>query len=318
MFSFKGRHNYRSQIHKANALRLILIFLAAAIIIGVPLFLIAPIQSRKNLERRQLLQAWESGEYNTAYTLSADALSAKPMDYFLLTINGFSAFQLGISQINTTDTLHYIDQCIVALRKAIQLKEAASDGRVFYVLGKAYYYKGVEYADLAVTYLEKALELSFAAPDIPEYLGLSYAASGDFRSSVEAFSLALSPDDSNLSDLLLLSIARSYFELGETETARAYLIRCLEITRDSKSIVTARVLLAEIYSNAGNSEEAEKQYLAVLEADGDNAEAYYQLGELYAGRGDMTQARAQWRLSLRADPGFQKARARFSQSTPPP
>jgi tetratricopeptide (TPR) repeat protein len=313
MLGYNGKNKYRSQIYTVHTLRLLLIILAIALIVGIPLFLIAPIQSRKNTERRQLLQAWESGVYDTAYLLSADALSAKPMDYFLLTINGFSAFQLGISQINATDTLFYIDQCIQALRKAIQIKDAAQDGRVFYVLGKAYYYKGREYADLVITYLEKALELSFAAQDIPEYLGLAYAATGDYRSSVEAFSLALSPPNANPSDLLLLSIARSYSELGETETARAYLMRCLEVTRDSKTVVTARFLLAEIYSAIGNSEEAEKQYLAVVEADGDNAEAYYQLGELYARRGDMTQARAQWRLSLRADPGFQKARARINQ-----
>ena len=315
MFDYKGKYNYKSQIHRVNALRVVLIFLAIALAIGIPLFLISGIQSKKNNERRHILQAWESGAYDAAYFLSTEALASKPMDYFLLTISGFSAFQLGISQLNNTDTLHYIDQCILNLRKAIQLKEAATDGRLFYVLGKAYYYKGEEYIDLTIAYLEKARELLYEAPDIPEYLGLAYAASGDFRSSVEAFTLALNPafvrTSVQPSDLLLLSIARSYFELGEMETARAYLLHCLEISKDSKTIITARFLLAEIYINTGNDDDAEKQYKFVLDDTGYNGEAYYQLGEIYARRGNTVGARAQWRSITASDPLYQKAQARL-------
>ena len=313
MYKKKGKSSYKSQFHRVNALRIILIFLAVALIAGIPLFIIAGIQNRKGIERRQLLREWEAGAYDTVYALSQDILADKPMDYFMLTIHGFSAYQLGISQINNTDTLHYIDQCIWALRKAILLKEAATDGKVYYVLGKAYYYKGDDFSDLAIAYLEKALELSYDVSDIPEYLGLSYAAAGDYRSSVEAFSHALNPVDKEPSDKLLLAIARSYKELEEYETARAYLMRCLEISKDSNSLIKARLLLAEIYIRAGDFSEAEKLYLAIIESSGDNTEAYYQLGELYARKGDLTQARAYWRLSLRADPANQKARARLSQ-----
>ena len=298
------------------------IILALVLFTGMQIYLCGCNQKLNNT-KQQLRQFWESRSYDNVFSLSQSALETEPLDYFLLTIHGFSAYQLGISQINKSDTMRYIDQCVLSLRKAILLKEASSDKliwRVYYVLGKAYFEKGEDHMDLAITYLEKARELKDAVrdnpddgKDIPEYLGLAYAASGDYRSSVEAFSQALSPLNATPSDLLLLSIARSYVELNEPETAKAYLMHCLEISKDSKTIVTVRFLLAEIYNKAGNFEGAKNQLSAIIDSMGDNSEAYYQLGELYAQRGDIAQARAQWRLSLKTDPANQKARTRLGQ-----
>jgi tetratricopeptide (TPR) repeat protein len=263
-----------------------------------------------------LLRLWEAGEIRQAFNLSGAALAGQPMDYFLLTIHGFTAYQLGISQINAYDTGIFIDDCIRSLRKAMLLENAATDGRVYYVLGKAYTYKGEAYVDLAVRYLEKARSLSYDAADIPEYLGLAYAAAGDYRSSVAAFSLALEPASAEAggrpSDMLLLSIARSYLALEEFDPARAYLLRCIEVSPDSNIILAARFLLAEIALKAGDDEGAEKQLMTILDEAGNNAEAHYQLGELYTLRGDTTKARSEWRLALRADPAHAKARGRLN------
>jgi len=289
----------------------VLIFLSVSIVAGIPIFIIYGIHSKRNNEQKELIKAWESGDFETTYTMSQSALEEKPMDYFLLTVHGFSAFQLGVSQINNSDTLIFIDDSIWSLRKALLIKDSGKDGQIYYVLGKAYYYKGDDYADLAIEYLEKARNISYEAADIPEYLGLSYARTGDYRSSVQAFSQALSPSDSRPSDLLLLAIARSYASLNELESAKAYLIRCIEVSRDSITTVTAQLFLAGILTSTGDTDGAEKQYLEIIELSGDNAEAYYQLGEIYLQRGDIVRARAQWRLALRTDPGHAKARARI-------
>jgi tetratricopeptide (TPR) repeat protein len=172
---------------------------------------------------------------------------------------------------------------------------------------------------LAVKYLEKARALSYAAQDIPEYLGLAYVALKDYRSSVAAFSLALTPPAGESggeafqpSDLFLISIARSYLALDEAETARAYLIRCIESSRDSKNIAAARLLLGGIFGNAGDMAGAEAQYLAVIEETGENAEAHFQLGEIYNAGGDITRARAEWRRTVRIDPTHAPARTRLN------
>ena len=301
-----GRHRYiLERIRNITAVFLVIFVIAALFIV------VSKLKNGGNNEKRELLRVWSEGDFEQAYKISKNALLEKPVDYFLLTINGFSAYQLGISQINSHDKLIFIDESIFSLRKAMLQKEAYGDGRVFYVLGKAYGYKGNEYADLAVKYLEMANSFSYEARDIPEYLGLAYAAYGDYRNSVAAFSLAFS-QEKEPSDNLLLSIARSYMAMEEYNMAAGYLKRCIDTSPDSKSIIVSRFLLAEIYKTSGDQDNAEKQYLSILNETGENAEVHYQLGELYNMKGDTTRARSEWRIAYRQDPAHQRARARLN------
>jgi len=310
MFSSKIRSRSGRHIYRLNKIRnfifILFIFFAAAVFVLV----ITSFQNSVKNNRRELINIWNAGNYEQAYKISKEALNDKPFDYFLLTINGFSAYQWGISQINNQNTIFYIDSCIRSLRKAMLLKNSSNDARIFYVLGKAYSYKGPEYSDLAVKYLEMASNRHYEAQDIPEYLGLAYAAAGDYRSSVEAFTKAFK--SGSLSDNLLMSIARSYMAMKEYNTASAYLQRCIELSPDSKSIYTARLLLAEIYIHLGDYNNAQAQYLSILNESGENAEVRYQLGELFNLIGDTTRARAEWRIAYRQDPTHAKARARLN------
>lgn len=269
------------------------------------------LKDHRGNERKELRVFFNTGNFEEAFSQSRRMLKEDPMDFFLLTVNGFSAYQLAIAQINNFDTLSYVNDCIWSLRKALLHREGAQDGRILYVLGKAYYNKGTGYADLAVNYLEKARAAHFLAEDIPEYLGLSYAAIGDFRSSVAVFAEALvaGPDPS---DVLLLSIARSYMALNEYEQAIAYLVRCLEISRDSKTSAAARLLHGNVLLSLGDYSGAEADYLKVIDENGENAEAHFQLGELYALLGDQTRARAEWRRTLRIYPAHALARIRLN------
>jgi tetratricopeptide (TPR) repeat protein len=318
--------DYGVKIRRKRAITAIMVFVFASALVSVSIPFVAKIKSRFGSERKDILRLWEAGSFDQAFSISGAALESKPMDYFMLTIHGFAAYQLGISQINSSDTLRYIDDSIRSLRKALLFKNAANDGRVHYVLGKAYSYKGDSYADLAIKYLEMAGSLSYTAADIPEYLGLAYAAIGDYRGSVAAFSQALeppriegaienteaSPQANNPPDMLLLSIARSYSALDELDPARAYLLRCIEVSPDSKIILAARLLLGDILRRMGDISGAEGQYTAILSEAGENAEAHYQLGELYTRQGDTVRARSEWRLAVKTDPSHTKARTRLN------
>ncbi|MCL2602004.1 MAG: tetratricopeptide repeat protein [Treponema sp.] len=263
-------------------------------------------------EVRELQALFESGDFEGACAQSGELLEQRPMDLFLLTLNGFSSYQLAISQINSFDTLSYIDNSIWALRRAMLLKEGAFDGRILYVLGKAYYHKGSDCADLAVRYLNEARAAGFTAPDIPEYLGLAYAALRDYTSSIAAFSQSMAAEEGRgTSDVLLLSIARSYFSLNELESAKTYLVRCLEVSMDSRTRTTARLLLGDILFQTGEISGAEAELLAIIAEGGENADVRYQLGVLYASMGDTTRARAEWRSALRIDPAHSLARNRL-------
>ena len=318
MFSKRSVSAYGTGFKRKQIIQKVL--LGAVILLFISLLPVVyfKLSLRGGDERSELRATFEGGNFAAAYSQSREMLKDKPLDFFLLTIHGFSAYQLAIAQINNSDTLSYVDECIWSLRKALLSGDSASDGRIFYVLGKAYYYKGSGYADLAVSFLEKARAAAYKAADIPEYLGLAYAAIRDFRSSVAAFALALTEGYSSAnavsgpSDVLLLSIARSYHALEEYESARAYLVHCLEVSRDSKIIVAARLLLGGIYVKTGDSGGAEAEFLKVIEEGGENAEAHFQLGELYALGGETTRARAEWRRAVRIDPAHATARSRLN------
>ena len=315
MYNNRTRLGYRTYIRRRRLIFSVVALVIAGIVTTAAIQYAGKFRGMVKSERRELLRLWEAGSFDEVFNLSQAALTARPLDYFLLTMHGFSAYQLGISQINSLNAGHYFDVCVRSLRKALLHKEGAHDGRLYYVLGKAYSYKGESFADLSVKYLEKAKVLSYSAADIPEYLGLAYAAIGDYRNSVAAFAEALAPRadlDAAPSGPLLLSIARSYFALEDFELAQAYLQHCIDVSPDSRTILAARLLLSEVQKKAGNTDAAKKPLMDILEEAGENAEARYQLGELFALEGESVRARAEWRLALRADPAHIKARARLS------
>jgi tetratricopeptide (TPR) repeat protein len=308
LFGTHARSEYGALIHRRRTIYFTVAAVLVVLITGVAAVFFIGIKNQISNEREELLRLWDDGSYDMAYTLSREKLISKPMDFFLLTMHGFSAYQLAVAQINDYDTRSYIDECIWSLRKALLCGEGPGDLRISYVLGKAYYAKGAGFEDLAVKFLETAKNGNYDARDLSEYLGLAYAAIHDYRSSVAAFSLALAE---NNSDLLLLSIARSFIALEEAETAVAYLVRCIENSRDSNTIIGSRLLLGEILEKSGDVSGAETQYLTILEENGENAEAHFQLGELYNAAGNETKARAEWRRAVRVDPTHRSARARI-------
>jgi len=301
---------YQAARRVQKTLRGLALFFACAIAAGA-VILGATLKRRGGAERASLTEAWQAGQYEEVYRAAGEELEARPLDCFLLSLRGFAAYQLAVAQVNTAGARRYVDECVEALRKALLSPEGEKDGRIHYVLGKAYYYKGPAWADQAAEFLEAARNAGFDAADIPQYLGLSYALLHDYLRSVEAFSEALAPAPEEPSDLLLLGIARSYIELGEADQARAYLARCLETTRDYVVQSDARMLLGRLLSDEGDLTGAEAQYRAVLEESGEMAEARFQLGELYALRGDATRARAEWRRARQIDPAYEPALARL-------
>ena len=87
------------------------IFLIAALL---SFFSISLYRLRLNngTDRNEFLRLWESGEFETIYRLSSEDLSRRPLDFFLLTIHGFSSYQLAIAQINSFNMLTFIDSSI--------------------------------------------------------------------------------------------------------------------------------------------------------------------------------------------------------------
>jgi tetratricopeptide (TPR) repeat protein len=289
--------------------------MAVTVAVSAGLAFVISNKDRPQRAYKDLTQLWKDGAYGEVYEESGQLLAARPLDFFLLSLRGYAAYQLALAQINVQDMQRYTDESISALRKSLLCKEG--DGAVCYVLGKAYFEKGDAYANLTIKYLEDALRFSYHAEDIPEYLGLAYAQAHEYQKSIAAFSEALVPvtgrdADNEPSDILLLAIARSYIELAEYDSAAAYLTRCIETSKDFSVMISAKLLLGRVLIKKGDMEGAERQYLDILKEGGDRVDAHYELGVLYAERGESTKARAEWRKALRLDPTYAPAIARLA------
>ncbi|MDR2467891.1 MAG: tetratricopeptide repeat protein [Spirochaetaceae bacterium] len=309
-----SRFDYGGRVKRRHKVQIIAGICAAALIITGIIVFFSGKKSSSGSNNKDLAQLWKDGSYLAAFEVSEHELQEKPMDFFLLMIHGFSAYQIAIAQINNFDMLSYIDRAIWALRKAQLTKQGEHDGRIKYALGRAYHYKGPAYAELCVRYLEEARAAAFYAEDIPQFLGLAYASVHDYENSIVAFSEALNAEEEKdgPSDLLLLAIARSYIELRDASSARPYIMRAIEVSRDWNAIAQARLLLAGILTNEGDTAGAELQIRTVLSEGGENAEAHYRLGVLYDMRNDYYRARAEWRRAYSLDPNYTPVREKLN------
>lgn len=299
---------YIESLKKKIAIRRILAVLL--VIIGLAALAITTIFITKiiHTDNSRALSLWRDSDYQAVYVISIENLEKSPLSPFWLTMKGFSAYQLASAQVTAQETETYIDEAVYALRQALLERKRDDDPRVHYVLGKAYFLKGEYYADLCINHLEKARLMGYEPLDLAEFLGLSYSRIGDHQKSIESFTRALGDYPS---DLLLLALAKSYSALEDTMNSSAYLLRCIDQTKDIDIKNQARIHLGINYIKEREWTAAQEVLDAVLADDEQNAEAHYNLGEVFQGLGDSVKARSEWRKALRIDPSHAASRERL-------
>lgn len=261
-----------------------------------------------------LRASWKKYDYADVYETSARILEKTPLNNAALAYHGYSAFYLGVSQLDTAEAQDYFDEAINSLRLALIDAGKSLRAQAEYMLGKAYFFKNAAqlhyYADLAIKYLLLAREHGCAEADIPEYLGACYASLGMSMESISEFTEALLERES---DWLLFSIAEQYAKAGQSAAARQYLFRVARNSDDDSLVLKSHVLLGNISMEGGDLDAAEAEFNEALSLRDDCADALYALGVLFEKRGDMAKARAQWRKALRADANHQGALKKLSQ-----
>ena len=224
----------------------------------------------KNSEHKtsisDLQRHWNAYDYEAVYKLSNDILIENPFNNTALTYHGYSAFYLAVSQIDTAMSQSFLDEAINNMRNALLNAKHSLIPQLEYMLGKAYFYKNTitsyYYADLAVKYLVSARKHGYKADDIPEYLGLSYAALGQTMESISAFTEALLIRES---DTLLLSIAEQYYKIQQPSAAKQYLFRIIQNSENDELIIKSRNLLANIYIDSQEYSDAKSEFELILQ-----------------------------------------------------
>lgn len=256
----------------------------------------------------KLPDLWKAGQYAAVIAAADEVLKADPLNPSALSYRGYAAFYSAVAEGGATEErLPLLDDCIVTLRRA-RAAGTPYPGETDYVLAKAYFAKGKFYYDLAIRFMESSRARGYARSDTDEYIGLAAAQLGDYEKGIAAFQRALQVDES---DVLLLTIGQTYYQMKRTGDAVDFLLRTLNKTDDTAIEKRARFLLGEIYMDRGELFKAEEQYAAIVRIDPRSADAHFFLGEVAAGMNDPIRARAEWRAALVIDPAHYGAKLRY-------
>ncbi|MBV8360478.1 MAG: tetratricopeptide repeat protein [Deltaproteobacteria bacterium] len=154
--------------------------------------------------------------------------------------------------------------------------------------------------DKTMDALHLLMELTDAAPEFAAgfyYLGIAYAASGDFQKAREQLETAVK---------LAPKAPQTYLTLGTVELRQGYYSAALEATeralqRDPDNI-PALVLKGDVLFSQGREQEAEQAYRHVTQLAPQSSMAHARLGQLAAERNDRTTAAREFETALRLDP----------------
>ena len=260
--------------------------------------------------KRNVLSLWKNGKYDESYQACLQSLDRKPVDSFFLLYGGFSAFYAGISKIDDEEKRILLESSISWIRKAQLKRNVPMKGESAYILGKAYYHLGYFNLDQSIFYLERARSLGYLGDDVDEYLGMGYLNIGRLDPSIQAFSRALAQ---RKTDQLFIAAASALYKAGQNANAVAHLKESIRITEDILTEEKARMMIGEIMISDKRYGEAEEQYRSILEKDSESADAHYGLGLVHEARGDVVQARSEWRKAVKIDPMHQASRIKLSQ-----
>ncbi len=289
--------------------------MAALLILAVSgIFLLAPKLGQSQARtgsKADILAAWKSGDQQKTLDLSRSAVQKAPFEAFYLSFEGIASYYVSLLKEEGEERQNLLDEAVFSLRKALAVgKSFPVKSQVEYVLGKTYYQKGEPWYDLAVKYIELSKKSGYSAKDAEQYLGLAYVGLGNHRAAVERFEAAIQSDPR---DVLMLSAALSYKELGDEANAEKYLQKVSESAQDELLAQRARSALAEMAIGKGDFSKAEGLLLGVVEKNPEDAEAWYLLGVVYEASKDPIQARAAWRKATSINPNHVEARKRLAE-----
>ena len=286
------------------------IFIAAAIVIGLLFFFIG-LQNRTvhlpfSDEGVSYSEMWEKKQYSQIIEYGSAVLEKNPMDRNTLIFTGYAYFYQGISILDMEERNSCMEKAAVLLRRAL-LTDGKENADVMYVLGKAYYHLGYYYCDLAVKYLDAALQKGCDSKDIYEYLGLAYSKLDMSDHAVENFEKSL---EVNPSDVLVLTLAQEYIKAGNMEKAGYYIDKAG--SADNAVLKEKRLILqGQRYLGLKEYDKALESFSKVLDLNPGSADAYYYTGEVYEAKGDLQKAKVQWRKAYNLNPDHHKSKLKL-------
>lgn len=309
---YVGRKNARKHYIHLFFNALLIVILLSLIIWGIT-FCIRHVKNDKQ-EKLAIKESYSVLYANRNYLELIEKMDAElrnnPLQPEFLVYRGFSYYLLGEAEHDSSKRSVYFSLALTDLRK-VPIVYSANDllGNVYFCIGKIYYYYGKGYYNQSIEYLNRAIKCGNERIDLLYVLGLVYSYIGEYE---KANQILLRSQDLEKNDLVLLSIGINYYRMGKMDDAIKYLQETAEVSTERKNKEKALFTLGTICFEQGKYEKALYYYDKTIELNENNAEAYFQRGEIYyLYYRDNIKARAQWRKTIEIDPGHLKAGKRL-------
>lgn len=221
---------------------------------------------------------WETGNYVEVAAITEKVLEKNPLDRNALLYSGFSHFYLAIARLSAEERSADLDRAIARLRLLKAVGDTDNPAQVDYVLGKAYLFKGMYWADLAIRYLRTSFDSGYESEDILEFIGMAYSMLNDVENALLWYELAA---EKHPTDRLLITLGNESFKLGRYESAAEYYKRSIDTTKDEELRSKGLLYLGQLYYDVGNFIMAEETFERLADTGLDNQDYQFDLGEIY-------------------------------------
>lgn len=294
-----------------NRLRILIPLVIFAVIIVILLGL----SFRKTLNVREFLPTggkrdfstlWNNRDFKKILTHTERILSRNPSDETALLFDAMSSFYLSSEQITRKEREYYLERSIRTFRKLMALTDdPAIKQLAHYHLGKAYVWKGPEYADIAIILLKESQESNNPRySDIELFMAEAYFQMSEYDLSLEYFRKSSTKSDSPELQFRLAEVAAL---TGEYSTAVEAYKTGIKSTNNQLERETALYKLGKLYYDMKRyslARETLEQYVSFIKTD---PEAYFFLGEIAHQMGETQRARQYWVQCTRIVPGYRPA-----------
>jgi len=272
---------------------------------------IAAKRAAPKASQESILSAWSAKDYANVSAACDASLELAPLDPFYLVFKGFSAFYLGLSESDGEKRGARMDEAIFSIRKALIDPDSPLRPESTYMLGKAYFHKGSDYYNEAISYLVESTELGYSRADTWEYLAIAAYGADRIDQSIAYFDEAMARKPG--SPELMLAAATANAKADRSERAESLANEALASTSDEYLAERCGFLLGELYLRSGRVDDALAKYQAIQEKNPESADAWYHQGLALIAAGDPIRARAAWRKAISIDPMHAGARQKLSE-----
>jgi tetratricopeptide (TPR) repeat protein len=301
-----------------------------------------PAATREDIDlTRDPAVLWENRQYDDIILICDYYLEQRPLDQYYLIYRGFSYFYKAWTEIIKLfsnffqetpsahsffllrdftsfydlysakldeGTVNLLNQAIISLRRVLLTDNVGIKHQVYYILGKAYFLKGIDFLDLSIKYLELAVKEGNKEYDLYEYLATAYEVDNQIENAIRFLKDAYAEKPL---DQYVYYLAKYYALLKQYDKAEQNLHDIIEKSKDKDLIIECRLLLGNIYFDKKEYNKAKDLYTQVIQEYEGSEAAHFQLALVYENLGDYAKYRAELRKAYRLNPKNEEARRRL-------